>query len=343
MAKLSRLALACAERLFEAATDRERFLQALFDPQPLPPALLWREDLPDPLPFTVLPPLPWQPPWVTRLPVGTRPGQHPLHQEGAYYCLDSSSVFAAVPLLTLPKAPNLVIDVCAAPGGKSLLAWRALQPRYLLCNETIAKRLGMLINNLKRCRVHPVGVTCCDSAKLAAVLPHTADVVIVDAPCSGQSLLAKGQTADGCFHPLTLRHNQRRQKRILAAAAALVRPRGWLLYSTCTFSREENEEVAQWFSAKYPEFVPQTVHQLLPYQSHLSELPCYRLWPQSQEGAGAFTILWQHQGQGTPEPLLALDSYLHLRWRSSNGDGVADPSAASTDNPSGYEHGQSRG
>jgi 16S rRNA C967 or C1407 C5-methylase (RsmB/RsmF family) len=190
----------------------------------------------------------------------------------------------------------------------------------------------MLISNLKRCRVHPVGVTCCDSADLAATLPQTAEVVIVDAPCSGQSLLAKGQTAEGCFHPLTLRHNQRRQKRILAAAAALVRPQGWLLYSTCTFSREENEEVAKWFSAKYPQFIPQTVPQLAAYQSHLSELPCYRLWPQQQEGAGAFTILWQHQGEGEPTPMPELSNW--LCWQATT-DAVeaADPSAASADNP----------
>ncbi|WP_448527681.1 RsmB/NOP family class I SAM-dependent RNA methyltransferase [Parathermosynechococcus lividus] len=332
MVKPSRLALNCAEHLFEAAAERERFLAALFVPQPLPPAILWRQDPPTPSPFPVLPPLPWQPPWVSRLAVGTRAGQHPLHQAGAYYCLDSSSVFAAVPLLSLPPSPSLIIDVCAAPGGKSLLAWRALKPDYLLCNEAIPKRLGMLISNLKRCRVHPVGVTCCDSADLAATLPQTAEVVIVDAPCSGQSLLAKGQTAEGCFHPLTLRHNQRRQKRILAAAAALVRPQGWLLYSTCTFSREENEEVAKWFSAKYPQFIPQTVPQLAAYRSHLSELPCYRLWPQQQEGAGAFTILWQHQGEGEPTPIPELSNW--LCWQATT-DAVeaADLSAASADNP----------
>lgn len=338
--KLTRLALNCAERLFETASERERFLQALATPPSLPPALLWRQDPPSLPPFPLLPPLPWQPPWVTRVPVGTRSGQHPLHAAGAYYCLDSSSVFAAVPLLNVPAAPALIIDVCAAPGGKSLLAWRALQPRYLLCNETIPKRLGMLISNLKRCRVHPVGVTCCDSAALAAAFPTSADGVIVDAPCSGQSLLVKGQKADGCFHPLTLRHNQRRQKRILATSSTLVRPGGWLLYSTCTFSREENEAVAEWFSVKYPHFVPQVVPQLAAYQSHLSSLPCYRLWPQSQEGAGAFTILWSHQGEGEPHPLPPLDPW--LRWQSRP-DGVADPFAAKPDNPEESADDQSKG
>lgn len=316
MAQLSRLAVACANRLFETAGDRERFLQALTTPPAYPATVLWCGEQTPALPFELLPPLPWQPPWVSRFAAGSRPGQHPLHEVGAYYCLDSSSVFAAVPLMTLPPQPSLVIDVCAAPGGKSLLAWRSLQPYYLLCNETIGKRVGMLISNLKRCRVHPVAVTAWDSAILATTLPSTADVVIVDAPCSGQSLLAKGQKADGCFHPLTIRHNQRRQKRILAAATALVRPGGWLLYSTCTFSQDENEAVAAWLMATFPQLIPQEVPLLAAYQSHLAAFPCYRLWPYQGEGAGAFTILWQHQGAGESNPLPDLSD--RWRWHSSS-------------------------
>lgn len=322
--KLSRLAVACANRLFETASDRgaspsgdrERFLEALTTPPPYPATVLWCREPTSPLPFEPLPPLPWQPPWVSRFAPGSRTGQHPLHEAGAYYCLDSSSVFAAVPLLMLPQEPSLVIDVCAAPGGKGLFAWRSLQPRYLVCNETIGKRVGMLISNLKRCRVHPVGVTAWDTEVLAAEFQATADVVIVDAPCSGQSLLAKGQKADGCFHPLTIRHNQRRQKRILAAATALVRPGGWLLYSTCTFSQDENEDVAAWLMAKFPQWAPQPVPALAAYQSQLAAFPCYRLWPHQGEGAGAFTILWQHQGEGAANPLPDLGD--RWRWQSSS-------------------------
>lgn len=317
VAKLSRLAVACANRLFETASHRERFLEALATPSAYPATVLWCREPASPLPFEPLPPLPWQPPWVSRFAPGSRTGQHPLHEAGAYYCLDSSSVFAAVPLLTLPQEPSLVIDVCAAPGGKSLFAWRSLQPGYLLCNETIGKRVGMLISNLKRCRVHPVGVTSWDSEVLAAEFQGTADVVIVDAPCSGQSLLAKGQKAEGCFHPLTIHRNQGRQKRILAAATALVRPGGWLLYSTCTFSQDENEDVAAWLMAKFPQWVPQPVPALAAYQSHLAAFPCYRLWPHQGEGAGAFTILWQHQGKGESSPLPDLGERRAFgdRWR----------------------------
>lgn len=316
VAKCSRLAVACANRLFESAHDRECFLEALTIPPAYAATVLWCREPTSSLPFEPLPPLPWQPPWVSRFAPGSRTGQHPLHEAGAYYCLDSSSVFAAVPLLTLPQEPSLVIDVCAAPGGKSLFAWRSLHPHYLLCNETIGKRVGMLIGNLKRCRVHPVGVTSWDTEVLAAEFQGTADVVIVDAPCSGQSLLAKGQKADGCFHPVTIRHNQRRQKRILAAATTLVRPGGWLLYSTCTFSQDENEGVATWLMATFPHLIPQKVPVLAPYQSHLAAFPCYRLWPQQGEGAGAFTVLWQHQGLGESRPIPDLGD--RWRWRSTS-------------------------
>ncbi|MFN3680255.1 hypothetical protein [Thermosynechococcus sp.] len=88
--KLSRLAVACANRLLESPSDRERFLEALTTPPPYPATVLWCQEPASPLPFEPLPPLPWQPPWVSRFAAGSRTGQHPLHEAGAYYCLDSS-------------------------------------------------------------------------------------------------------------------------------------------------------------------------------------------------------------------------------------------------------------
>ena len=130
-------------------------------------------------------------------------------------------------------------------------------------------------------------------------LAHSVDLVLVDAPCSGQSLLAKGQKVPGCFHPVTLQRNASRQKRILAAAATLVRPGGHLAYMTCTYAPEENEQVGRWFQKKFPDFQPQRVPPLAAYQSPLCDWPCYRLWPQLGLGAGAFTSLWQRsEGSG---------------------------------------------
>jgi 16S rRNA C967 or C1407 C5-methylase (RsmB/RsmF family) len=327
----SRLLLKLSQRLFAHTDDQSQFVSALSPaaplstPKSLGSSILWLKTPPDSTLFASYPPLAWQPEFVERLQPEQRPGQHPAHASGDYYCLDFSSVFAAAPLLTLPQQPQRVIDCCAAPGGKSVLAWRMLQPQLLMCNEVIGKRLGMLISNLQRCRIQPAVVMREDVAVLAEHLSGTADLVLVDAPCSGQSLLAKGEKAEGCFHPVTIAHNAKRQKRILANAVALLAPQAYLLYTTCTFSFEENEQVSEWLHLKFPQLQPVAIPFLQDFQSHLTTLPCYRLWPQSGLGAGAFTILWQNTDRHTidsgeqPVGQAHLDSaWLEqaVRWRS---------------------------
>lgn len=283
-----------SQKLFDNPTEQAQFIEALTQPQLFHPCILWLQQRPDPLPFVVEPPLAWQPHFVDRLALDTKPGRHPLHEQGAFYCLDFSSVFAASVLLQIEQPVKVVIDVCAAPGGKSMFAWTALQPELLISNELIGKRLGALISNLKRCRVQPVVAVTLDPGILAAEIPQTADLVIVDAPCTGQSLLAKGEKNPGCFHPVNINKNANRQKRILANSAQVVAPQGFLAYMTCAYSPEENEQVTAWLLQKFPQFQPVAVPQLSAYQSHLTDFPCYRMFPQTGLGAGAFAVLLQN-------------------------------------------------
>jgi len=303
MEKPSNLLLKLSRRLFDDPSKQESFTEALIHPQPFHPCILWCQQKPESLPFMVESPLSWQPSFVDRLSLGEKPGQHPWHDAGYFYCLDFSSVFAASVLLTIPSSSNLVLDMCAAPGGKSVFAWRALQPKLLISNEVIGKRLGMLISNLKRCQVAPNVVISQDSSILATTLLNTSQVVLVDAPCSGQSLLAKGGKAEGCFHPASINKNANRQKRILANSAKVVAPQGYLAYMTCTYSPEENEQVCEWFIKRFPQFHPIAVPHLEAYQSHLTQMPCYRIWPQLRLGAGAFTILFKNTEEGVPNEL----------------------------------------
>jgi 16S rRNA C967 or C1407 C5-methylase (RsmB/RsmF family) len=312
MSAASQLLIKLSQKLFNDALDQDAFVQALTNPQLYPSCILWLKPRPDEMPFAVELALPWQPEFVDRLAIGSAPGTHPLHEAGHYYCLDFSSVFAASVLMTLPQNPRVAIDVCAAPGGKSIFAWRSLQPEQLICNETIGKRVGMLIGNLKRCGVNPAIALSTDPSHLALRLPQTADVVVVDAPCSGQSLLAKGGKAEGCFHPVTIRQNAQRQKRILANAAQLVAPGGYLVYTTCTFAPEENEQVGQWLLRKFPQFEPRPIDHLAAYQSHLTDLPCYRMWPQAGLGAGAFAMVLHNTASGEAQ---ALPSEQWPGWR----------------------------
>lgn len=303
MVTVSKQLVKLADRLFDTAGDREQFIQALQEPRPFAPTILWTKPKPPEFAEAVLPPLPWQPPFVDRLAANIRPGQHPLHNQGYFYCLDFSSVFAASAMQTIESPIEVAIDLCAAPGGKSLFTWVAKRPQYLLCNEVIRKRVRILIANLKRCGAFNASVLNLDPVILAAQTPHCAQLVLVDAPCSGQSLLAKGEKVEGCFHKVTLNRNANRQKRILANAAQLVQSEGYLLYSTCTFAPDENEQVCTWFLKKFPDFVPVSVATLKNYQSPLTEYPCYRLWPQSGLGAGAFVMLLQRHKAVPAAPL----------------------------------------
>jgi 16S rRNA C967 or C1407 C5-methylase (RsmB/RsmF family) len=301
-----------SQKLFDPTNDptnQARFIAALTEPQPFHPCILWLEEQDSP--FTLAAPVGWQPDFVERLELGEKPGQHPLHQQGKFYCLDFSSVFAASVLLMIKSRVRVALDVCASPGGKSIFAWRALQPQQLLCDEVIGKRLGALLSNLKRCHV-PATAFSLDSSILAVELAQTADLVLVDAPCTGQSLLAKGEKNPGCFHPVTINKNANRQKRILANSAQTVAAGGYLVYMTCAYSLEENEQVVTWLLQKFPQFQPVEVPYLQSYQSQLTNLPCYRMFPQDGLGAGAFTVLLRN-GQGgsvTPEAEARLAAFL---------------------------------
>ncbi|MBD2461704.1 RsmB/NOP family class I SAM-dependent RNA methyltransferase [Oscillatoria sp. FACHB-1407] len=327
MQPASNLLIKSSHRLFADTTAQAQFVEALTHPQPFHPSILWCRAKPDDFPFTTEPPLPWQPEFVDRLAIATKPGQHPLHQAGYYYCLDFSSVFAASVLLAIAQPTPVIVDMCASPGGKSLFAWRALQPQRLISNEVIGKRIGALLSNLKRCQnadwsESPTQqiISNIDSKILAEEIPQSADLVIVDAPCTGQSLLAKNEKNPGCFHPVTIKKNANRQKRILANSAQLVAPRGYLAYMTCAYSPEENEQVSEWFLKHFSHFAPIPIAHLSPYQSHLTDLPCYRMFPQDKLGAGAFTILFQNtqtqERNSFPDPFLQRAGLIKLALHS---------------------------
>ncbi|PHK12846.1 Fmu (Sun) domain-containing protein, partial [Nostoc linckia z9] len=137
MEKPSNLLLKLSRRLFTNLDEQEKFVEALINPQPFPSSILWCQEKPEVSPFTVETPIYWQPQFIDRLQLGEKPGQHPLHEKGYFYCLDFSSVFAASTLLTIPQPVDLIFDMCAAPGGKSIFAWKALQPDLLISNEVI--------------------------------------------------------------------------------------------------------------------------------------------------------------------------------------------------------------
>ena len=301
----SRLLEKLAKRCLSDSGEREAFIAALLQGHNAQHSLLWlRGEVRTQSPFAVLPPASFQPQFIDRVTESEHAGKHELHQQGAYYCLDLSSVFAASVLQGIPqeKRPSRILDLCSAPGGKGIFAWRMFSPELLVCNEVIGNRIPALLANAKRCAIAPVLISNNDPAKLAEYLPRSFPLVIVDAPCSGQSLLVKGKPVPGCFHERTIGMNANRQKRIIANASQVVSPGGYLAYMTCTFSREEDEGVVEWLLKKFPDFQICEVPTLAEFRSTLSEHACYRLWPHQGLGAGAFTALLRYVPEGSTNP-----------------------------------------
>jgi len=290
-----------AAQLFPGAeAEQSAFLDSLITPSLVKrPAIIWtrpedRETSHFPVLDRALCPK-WLPEEIQFLATEAEPGKSPLFKKGAFYPVDVSSIYTASAMLAVGGARR-VLDVCAAPGGKSLFASVVLKPEFLLANEVIRKRLGILCHNLRKTARPNCYTQDLDPAELMRVGPSTFDLVIVDAPCSGQSLLAKGIENPGCFHPNILKGNAKRQLGILSRAAACVSPGGSLFYSTCTFAHRENESVIEKFLKSHEEFSSMEAPHLADCRSDLSDCFSYRIYPHRHAGAGGFVCLLRRAG-----------------------------------------------
>ena len=249
------------------------------------------------LPFAGAP-VPWEPEGFYYDPE-TRPGLHVYHEAGVYY-LQEASAMAPVALLD-PKPGERVCDLCAAPGGKTTqIAGRMLGQGFLVCNEINPKRAKILSRNIERMGVANALVTNEHPQTLASRFPGFFDRVLVDAPCSGEGMFRKEEAAVTDWSQETVQMCARRQREILDSAARLVRPGGRLVYSTCTFAPEEDEETVAAFLEAHPEFTPEPVEApwFVP-----GENASYRMWPHKLLGEGHFAaVLRKTQGESGEVP-----------------------------------------
>ncbi len=178
-----------------------------------------------------------------------RIGRFPLHHAGAFYVQEPSAAAAVTALSPLPG--EKILDLCAAPGGKSTqIAGRMEGKGLLWSNEVVRSRAEILLSNIERMGVRNAVVSCCRPEKLCRALAGYFDRVLVDAPCSGEGMFRRSEAAVQDWSPEHVRSCAVRQLAVLKSASEAVRQEGILVYSTCTFSREENEGVVSSFLAE---------------------------------------------------------------------------------------------
>ena len=276
----------CADAFF-AAYDKPRHTALRFNPRKAAavPAL----------PFGLRPV-----PWAAHgyyYPPDARPGLHPYHDAGVYYLQEPS---AMAPAMLLDAQPGeRVLDLCAAPGGKSTqLAAAMAEQGLLVCNEIHPKRAQILSSNIERLGFGNTLVLNETPARLAQRFPGYFDRVLVDAPCSGEGMFRKEAAAVTDWSRETVALCAERQLGILREAAELVRPGGRLVYSTCTFAPEENEGVIGAFLRERPDY--EIISVEAPYfapghpewaDGNPALAKTYRLWPHLLEGEGHYAAV----------------------------------------------------
>lgn len=210
-----------------------------------------------------------------------QPGKHPYHEAGVYY-IQEPSAMAPVGLLEVQPGER-VLDLCAAPGGKSTQIAAALQGKgLLLCNEIHPARAKILSENVERMGIRNACVTNETPAHLAEIFVEYFDKILVDAPCSGEGMFRKNEAACEEWSPENVELCAARQDEILDCAARMLRPGGRLVYSTCTFAPQENEGSISRFAERHPDF---TVQKSM------------RLWPHKVKGEGHFMAVLQKAGE----------------------------------------------
>ena len=235
----------------------------------------------------------------------TRPGLDPFHEAGLYY-LQEPSAMAPAELLDV-KPGMRVLDLCAAPGGKSTqLAAKLMGEGLLVCNEIHPTRAKILSRNIERCAVANALVLNEHPAKLENRFAGFFHRILVDAPCSGEGMFRKEEAAGRDWSEELTEMCAARQYEILCSAANMLSPGGRLVYSTCTFAPCENEGVISRFLHNHPDFSivdpksphfapgrPDWVQDPVPGLEHTC-----RLWPHLLEGEGHFAAILEKAEDG---------------------------------------------
>lgn len=203
------------------------------------------------------------------------PGKYCYHEAGVYYIQEASAMLPGE--LIEAKPGERILDMCAAPGGKSTQIASYMQGKgILVCNEIHPARAKILSENIERMGIRNAIVTNESPQKLSEKFIEYFDRIMVDAPCSGEGMFRKNENASEEWSLENVKICADRQDEILECAHTMLKPGGRIVYSTCTFSREEDEGTIERFVEKYPEY---------------KVLKCERMWPHKVKGEGHFAAV----------------------------------------------------
>jgi 16S rRNA C967 or C1407 C5-methylase (RsmB/RsmF family)/NOL1/NOP2/fmu family ribosome biogenesis protein len=222
----------------------------------------------------------------------------PLFHAGCYYVQEAGSMFVEKALRTYVEGPVAMLDLCAAPGGKSTHARSVLPAGSLLvANEVMRNRSQILAENLIKWGHPEVVVTNNDPADFTPLGP-TFDVILTDVPCSGEGMFRKDAVAVEEWSVENVANCEARQRRILADIWPTLKPGGLLIYSTCTYNREENEDNVLWIARTLgADILPLPVDPAWDITGNLTraDFPVYRFLPHRTQGEGFFmAVLRKH-------------------------------------------------
>ena len=237
------------------------------------------------------------------------PGKHPFHEAGVYY-IQEPSAMAPVPFLEV-KPGERVLDLCAAPGGKSTQIAAALGGKGLLvCNEIHPARAKILSENVERLGIRNAIVTNETPERLAEVFVGYFDKILVDAPCSGEGMFRKNEEAPDQWSLENVKLCGERQDGILDCADRMLRPGGRLVYSTCTFAPTENEGSVSRFLHRHEDYAILPVtrpESFAPGREEWCDYPAegightMRIWPHMTDGEGHYLAVLQKGGEADGE------------------------------------------
>jgi NOL1/NOP2/sun family putative RNA methylase len=299
------------------------------------PLKLTADELQEAAPFH-LEPVPWCPTGYYYEETA-RPGKHPFYHAGMYYIQEPSAMIPAELLDVRPG--DRVLDLCAAPGGKTTqLAGKLQGQGFLVANDNSLDRVKALTKNVELAGIRNAMVTHETPDRLAERWPQAFNKILVDAPCSGEGMFRKDEDMIRQWEKHSVAICMGMQEDILRDAARMLAPGGRLVYSTCTFSPEENECMIAGFLRQHPEFrvLPAPVaHGFLPgrpdwaAETRGAEAPdpaeqqtagAVRLWPQRIKGEGHFAVILQKDGTAEPAIVPAAAE----QDRSRTGPGLTD-------------------